>query len=123
MCCMIKRFDRLEIVTSDLAGTAAIYRKNFGFTVRPGGPPDEACIVLGDAEIRLRSGAEPAKPLSSNEGLAAIWLEADDVYQAAEALQRAGIVVTPVRVEGGRRILAVKPESANMVPLFLFDRL
>jgi glyoxalase/bleomycin resistance protein/dioxygenase superfamily protein len=120
---MIKRFDRLDIATSDVADAAAIYEKNFEFAVRRGPNPDEAAIELGDAQLRLRSGPDVAEIISSSgEGLAAIWLETDDVDQIAAKLRQAGVGFTPIRVEGARRILAVNPSSANMVPLFIFDR-
>ncbi len=120
---MIKRFDRLEIATSDLADAVSIYQKNFGFTARRANDSDEATIELGDTEIKLRSvGAVADLISSSGEGLAAIWLEADDVFKVAEALQKAGVSVSPVRTAGERRIVAIDPKSANMVPLFIFDR-
>lgn len=121
---MIKRFDRLDIASSDLAGAVSIYEKNFDFTVRRTGNSDEATIELGDTQIRLRTGAAVADVISSSgEGLAAIWLETDDVYKVAETLKNANIAVSPIMVEANRRILAVNPASANMVPLFIFDRL
>jgi hypothetical protein len=120
---MIKRFDRLDIATLDLAGTVSIYEKNFDFTVRRTGHSDEATIELGGAQIRLRTGAAVADLLSSSgEGLAAIWLETDDVDQVAETLKNAHIAVSPIRLEANRRILAVDPAAVNMVPLFIFDR-
>lgn len=120
---MIKRFDRLEIVTSDLADAGKVYADNFGFTVRPAASPDEASITLGDAEIRLRAGASVAAMLAATgEGLGAVWLEADDVDQTAAALRSAGVGFEPIRREGDRRVLAVDPKAANMVPLYIFDR-
>ena len=120
---MIKRFDRLDIATSDLATAIAIYEKNFNFTVRTG-DADEAIINLGDSQIRLRAGAAIADMLSSSgEGLAAIWLETDDVFKVAETLKDANIAAGPILVEADRRILAVNLASVNMVPLFIFDRL
>jgi predicted enzyme related to lactoylglutathione lyase len=120
---MIKRFDRLEIATSDLEDAVSIYRKNFDFTVQRGANGEEATIELGDSQIRLRAGAAVAEILSqSGEGLAAIWLEADDVDQVVEKLKSANIAAGPIRIEDGRRILAVDPAGANMVPLFIFDR-
>ena len=121
---MIKRLDRLDIATSDLIGVVSTYEKNFDFTVRRTGNSDEATIELGDTQIRLRTGAAVADVISSSgEGLAAIWLETDDVYKVAETLKNANIALSPIRVEANRRILAVNPASANMVPLFIFDRL
>jgi predicted enzyme related to lactoylglutathione lyase len=120
---MIKRFDRLDVATADLADAVSVYEHNFNFSVQRTGNPDEAVIKLGDAQIRLRSGAAAAAQLSiSGEGLAAIWLEADDVDRVAEELKKAGVIVGPIRVEDNRRFVAVTPASANMVPLFIFDR-
>jgi predicted enzyme related to lactoylglutathione lyase len=121
---MIKRFDRLDIATSDLAGTVSIYEKNFDFTVQPASASEGAVIQLGDAQIRLRSGAAVADLLaSSGEGLAAIWLETEDIDKLAETLKKANVAVSPIRVEADRRFLAVNPASANMVPLFIFEQL
>jgi predicted enzyme related to lactoylglutathione lyase len=121
---MIKRFDRLDIATSDLAGTISIYEKNFDFTVQLGSASEEAVIQLGDAQIRLRSGVAVAGLLaSSGEGLAAIWLETKDIDKLAEALKKASVAVSPIQVEADRRFLAVNPASANMVPLFIFEQL
>ena len=120
---MIKRFDRIEVATSDLPDAGKAYEHNFGFTVRPALSPDEATITIGDAEIRLRTGAPVADLLAATgEGLAAVWLEADDVDQTAATLSSAGIGFTPVRREGDRRVLAVDPKAANLVPLYIFDR-
>jgi len=121
---MIKRFDRLDIATSDLAEAVSTYQRNFDFTVRWAANSDEATIELGDSQIRLRAGAAVSDLISSSgEGLAAVWLETYDVQRAAEKLKNANIAVSPIRVEGNRRILAVDPASANMVPLFIFQRL
>jgi predicted enzyme related to lactoylglutathione lyase len=120
---MIKRFDRLVIATTDLADAVSIYQKNFDFTVRSSANRDEATIEVGDSQIRLRTGAAVAEVVSSSgEGLAGIWLEADDVVQVAEKLKNANVAVGPIRTEGDRRILTVDPSAANMVPLFIFDR-
>ena len=118
---MSKRFDRLDVATSDLADTIRVYQHNFGLvSVREG---DEATIAIGDAQIRLRAGASVSETIASTgEGLAGVWLEADDLEAAAEALRKAGAVLEPIRIEHRRRILAVDPKSANMVPLYLFDR-
>jgi predicted enzyme related to lactoylglutathione lyase len=123
---MIKRFDRLDVATSDLADAAAIYERNFGFKVRRESDADgleDALVAVGDAEIHLRSGAAAAGFIAANgEGLAALWLEADDVDAVAAALDHAGLARRPIRREADRRILEVDPEAANMVPLFIFDR-
>jgi len=117
------RFDRLDVATSDLADAATIYETNFGFTVNRNPDSDDAIIVLGDAQVRLRSGTAVADLISLfGEGLAGIWLEADDVDDVARLLQRSGIATAFVRIEQGRRVLAVEPKAANMVPLFIFDR-
>ena len=121
---MIKRFDRLDIATSDLGSAVSIYEKNFDFKVLCASGPDEATIELGDTQIRLRSGAAVADLIaSSGEGLAVVWLETDDVYRIAETLKNAKVAMNPIRIEGNRRVLAINPASANMVPLFIFDTL
>ena len=120
---MIRRFDRLDVATFDLADAAAIYQRNFGFAVHREPDSDSATVTVGDAEIRLRAGAAAADFIAANgEGLAAVWLEADDVDALAAALDRAGLAHRAVRREAGRRILEVDPKSANMVALFIFDR-
>jgi hypothetical protein len=120
---MIKRFDRLDVATSDLGDAAAIYERNFGFAVRRETGADDAIVNVGDAEIRLRSGADAASFIAANgEGLAAVWLEADDLDEVGAALDRAALAHRPIRHEGDRRILEIDPKAANMVPLFIFDR-
>lgn len=120
---MIKRLDRLDVATLDLADAAANYERNFGFSVRRVPGADDATVVIGDAEIRLRAGAAAAGVIAeTGEGLAAVWLEADDVDQIAAALRNAKLDFAPVRIENGRRILAIDPKSANMVALYIFDR-
>jgi hypothetical protein len=126
---MIKRFDRLDVATADLADAASIYERNFGFAVHResaadgSNASDDALVTVGDAEIRLRTGASVADFIATNgEGLAAVWLEADDVEAVAVGLDQAGLAHRPVRHEGDRRILEVDPKAANMVALFIFDR-
>jgi Glyoxalase/Bleomycin resistance protein/Dioxygenase superfamily len=120
---MIKRFDRLDVATSDLGDAAAIYERNFGFAVRRETGADDAIVNVGDAEIRLRSGADAASFIAANgEGLAAVWFEADDLDEVGAALDRAALAHRPIRHEGDRRILEIDPKAANMVPLFIFDR-
>jgi predicted enzyme related to lactoylglutathione lyase len=109
---MIKRFDRIDVATSDLNDAASIYEKNFGFKV-----------TLGGAEIRLASGASAADAIKANgEGMFAIWLEADDLDQVIASLEKAGIATAAIKKDAGRRILAIDPKIANQVPLFIFDR-
>ncbi len=120
---MIKRFDRLDIATLDLANAVSIYERNFDFKVQSDGNSEEALIQLGDAQIRLRSGAAVADLISSSgEGLAAIWLETDDIDKVTDTLKNANIAVSPIKIEANRRILAINQASTNMVPLFIFDR-
>ncbi len=118
---MIKRFDRLDVATSDLADAARIYQEHFGFKVTQQG--EEAIVAVGNAQIRLRAGAAVADLITSTgEGLAAVWLETDDVEKTAARLGQAGVKYAPIRTEGDRRILGVEPASANMVSLYIFDR-
>jgi predicted enzyme related to lactoylglutathione lyase len=120
---MIKRLARLDVAASDLSDAAAVYERNFGFSVRRAPGADEAIVTVGGSEIRLRSGVPVAEVIAAaGEGLAALWLEADDVQRVAESFDRAGLARQPIRNEGGQRVLAIDPKAANMVPLFIFDR-
>jgi predicted enzyme related to lactoylglutathione lyase len=116
---MIKCLNTLDVATTDLADASSIYQNNFGFTVTPSADGKSATVKVGGAEIRLLTGGaiEP-----SGEGMLALWLEADDVDEVVAALHRAGLATGPIRVESGRRILAIDPKLANQVPLFIFDR-
>ncbi len=119
---MIKRFYRLDIATADLADAGRLYEHNFGFSVSRDSA-EQATIKIGDAAIRLRSGAAAAEVIAATgEGLAAIWLEAEDVDSVAAALKQAGVGCSAVYHEGERRVIAVDPKSANMVPLMIFNR-
>jgi hypothetical protein len=120
---MIKRFDRLDIATTDAADAAATFEKNFGLVMRRPSGSSDPTITIGDAEIRLRSGAAVADVIATaGEGLAAVWLEAGDLDQVVVALTADGTAFTGPRVEDGRRILEVDSKAANMVALFIFDR-
>jgi hypothetical protein len=120
---MIKRLDTLDVAATNLDEAGALYERNFGFAVKRVEGSDEAFIAIGDAQIRLRSGAGAEAALkATGEGLAALWLEADDVEAIADALAAAGLAYRPLRREGDRRVLEVDPSSANLVPLFIFDR-
>jgi hypothetical protein len=113
----MKRLDRLDITTTDLDDAASTYRRSFGFEVRKSSDGNSATIAIGDAEIVLKSVAPGVA-----EGMAALWLEADDLDQVVAALEQAGITSTPPRREDGRRILTIDPKFASQVPLFIFDR-
>jgi predicted enzyme related to lactoylglutathione lyase len=121
---MIKRLDRLEVATSDLKDAIETYRRNFGFEASNATGDDAAAVIsIGGAEIRLVSGAKAARTLADQgEGMAALWLEAEDVEQVADALGKAGVGHSPIRTEAGRRVLTVDSEAANRVPLLIFDR-
>jgi predicted enzyme related to lactoylglutathione lyase len=120
---LLKRFDTLEVATADLADAVATYQHNFGFTLAGEPAGESATLKVGGAEIRLLAGSAAAPMLASGgEGLAALWLEAQDVDQVAAALASAGTKPPAIRVESGRRILAIDPKLANQVPLFIFDR-
>jgi len=115
---MIKRLDKLEVATTDLADAASIYEKNFGFAVTRAADGKSASVKVGGAEIRLVAGAID----SSSEGMTALWLEAEDVDQVMADFRAAGLDAGAIRIEPGRRILAIDPKLANQVPLFIFDR-
>jgi predicted enzyme related to lactoylglutathione lyase len=120
---MIKRFDQLDIATSDLADATSTYERNFGFTARGGAGADAATIAIGDARIRLLAGAAVAETIAaSGEGLAAIWLEAEDLEAVEAALLRGEVAFKPIQRIGDRRVIAVDPKAANMTPLYIFDR-
>ena len=116
---MIKRLDTLDVATADLADAASIYQKNFGFVVFRSADGKSASVKVGGAEIRL-VGA-PAIDASS-EGMTGLWLEAENVDQVIADFRAAGLEAGAVRIESGRRILAIDPKLANQVPLFIFDR-
>jgi catechol 2,3-dioxygenase-like lactoylglutathione lyase family enzyme len=115
----MKRLDKLEIATSDLDDAAAIYRRNFGFEVVRSPDGASATIAIGDATIQLKSAPSVAQ---SGEGMAALWLEAEDLDQVVASLERAGVNSPPIRKEDGRRVLAIDPSVSSQVPLFIFDR-
>lgn len=119
---LLKRFDALEVATADLADAISTYQRNFDFKVEGAPAADRATIKVGGAEIRLIAGSAAPAMASTGEGLAAVWLEAEDIDQVTSALASAGIRPPPIRVETGRRILAIDPKLANQVPLFIFDR-
>ncbi len=120
---LLKRFDTLEVATADLADAVRTYQQNFGFELKPGSAADSATLKVGGAEIRLIAGAAAAATIAGNgEGLAALWLEAQDVGQVAAALKSAGIEPPALKIDQGRRVLALDPKIANQVPLFIFDR-
>jgi predicted enzyme related to lactoylglutathione lyase len=120
---LLKRFDTLEVATADLADAVKTYRENFGFELKPGSEGDSATLKVGGAEIRLVAGAAAAATIAaSGEGLAGLWLEAEDIGQVAAALESAGLEPPAPRVDRGRRVLALDPKIASQVPLFIFDR-
>ena len=120
---LLKRFDTLEVATADLEDAVKIYRQNFGFELKPGSATDSATLRVGGAEIRLVAGAAAAATIAATgEGLAGLWLEAEDIGQVVAALKAAGIDTPPARIEADRRVLALDPKIANQVPLFIFDR-
>lgn len=119
---LLKRLDRLDIATADLRDAVEVYRRNFDLELRRPPSADDAVLAIGDAEIRLVAGPAAAAALSaSGEGMAALYLEADDVEPVAQALERAGYPAAAIRKEGGRRVLAVDPHVCGQVPLFIFD--
>jgi Glyoxalase/Bleomycin resistance protein/Dioxygenase superfamily len=120
---MIKRLDRVDVATADLAGAAETWRNNFGFAVAKSADGESVSVKIGGAEIRLAAGPGVAAQIEkSGEGMIALWLEADDVDVIAAALRRAGIEPGAIRREGGRRVLVIDPKAAHQVPLFIFDR-
>lgn len=120
---LLKRFETLEVATADLADAVKTYRENFGFELKSGSDGDSATLKVGGAEIRLVAGLAAAATLAARgEGLAGLWLEAEDIAQVAAALKRAGLESPAPKLDQGRRVLALDPKIANQVPLFIFDR-
>lgn len=120
---LLKRFDTLEVATSDLGDAVKTYRNNFGFELKPGSGGDTATLRVSGAEIRLIAGAAAAATIAaSGEGLAGLWLETEDVQQVVAALKNAGFEAPSPRIDQGRRVIAIDPKIANQVPLFIFDR-
>jgi predicted enzyme related to lactoylglutathione lyase len=120
---LLKRFDTLEVATADLADAVKAYQQNFGFELKPGSTAESATLKVGGAEIRLVGGAAAAASIALNgEGLAGLWLEAEDVEQVAAALRKAGIEPPAPKAIQGRRVIALDPRIADQVPLFIFDR-
>jgi hypothetical protein len=112
----IKRLDHLDVGTADLNDAVSVYQRNFNLGVKlaPGG--NSAAVTIGDAEISLVSAPADA------EGMSGLWLEAEEIEAVCAALKKAGYSFGPTRIEGARRIVEVDPQSANQVPLFIFDR-
>ncbi len=113
----IKRLDRLDVNTTDLNDTIATYRRNFNLAVAPGADGKSAAVTIGDALINLIRS-----PQADAEGMSGVWLEAENVELVSAALDQAGYSFKPIRADGSRRVLEVEPQSANQVPLFVFDR-
>jgi predicted enzyme related to lactoylglutathione lyase len=119
----IKRLDRLDVATADLADAVSVYRKNFGFDVQPASDGASASVRVGGAEIKLAAGAAVKDLIAkTGEGMFALWLEAEDVDQVAAAMRKNGVEPGPLRTGAGRRVLAIDPALANQVPLYIFDR-
>jgi hypothetical protein len=120
---ILKRLDTVEVVTDDLAGAIATYQRNFGFELEGSPSGESATLRIGDAEIRLVAGPGAAATIAaSGEGLAALWLEAEDADQVAGALERGGLTPPTIEVIEDRRVLRLDPKIASQVPLFIFDR-
>jgi hypothetical protein len=118
---MLKRLDSLDVVTSDLTDAASIYEKNFGFSVTKSADGKSASVKVGGAEIHLAAG-DAAAIAAVGEGMVGLWLEAEDLDQVVADFRIAGFSVDAIRIEPGRRVLAIDPKLANHVPLFIFDR-
>jgi glyoxalase/bleomycin resistance protein/dioxygenase superfamily protein len=120
---MLKRLDRLDVLTLDLDDAIATYRRNFGFEVRLSSEGQGATVTIGGAEIRLKSGPSVASAIAEQgEGMAALWLEAEDVDEVVAALKRAGLSCGGIVRENSRRVLQIDPSVSSRVPLFIFDR-
>lgn len=120
----IRRLDRVDVLAGDVSQAARTYERNFGFTVEKRDETGAVTIIVGDAALRILPGdaAAPALAAARVEGMAAVWLEADDVEEVARKLRAAGITPGPVKVEEGRRVLALELSLTAGAPVFIFDR-
>lgn len=118
---LLKRLAQVEITAAKPGEAAAAYARNFGFRIREsaGGA---TIVEVGAVELRLVAPPESGSPGSAREGLAALWLEADDLGAVADVLRAKGISVAPPRTATGIRILKIPPTATGNVPLFVFDR-
>jgi hypothetical protein len=112
----IKRLDRLDVTTTDLADAMSVYRRNFNLGVKLAANGNCAAVSIGDAEINLIPTTDDA------EGMSGVWLEANDVEAVGAALTKAGYTFKPLRTIDSRRVLEVERKAANQVPLYIFDR-
>src|ERR1700682_5918582 len=97
---LLKRYNPLEVAQADLADAVKAYQQNFGFELKPDSTAESATLKVGGAEIRLVAGAAAAATIAlSGEGLAGLWLEAEDIGEVAAALRKAGI--EPPVAKGG----------------------
>jgi Glyoxalase/Bleomycin resistance protein/Dioxygenase superfamily len=120
---MLKRLDRLDVLTLDLDDAVATYRRNFGFDVRLSPDGNGATVTIGCSEIHLKSGPSIALPIAEQgEGMTALWLEAEDLEEVVAAFKRAGIKCGAVAQQADRRVVQVDPSASGRVPLFIFDR-
>jgi len=109
---LLERLAEVEIAAGDPSAAAAIYERNFGFARRT--TPDGERITVGDSELKI-------VPAASRDGLAALWLECDDLDRVAAALADAGVGASPIRVIDGRRTLELDPGRMAGARIVIFD--
>jgi len=110
---LIDQLAEVEISAADPAAAAAVYERNFGFARRT--TPDGERIIVGDSELKI-------VPSTGREGLAALWLECEDLDRVAAALTDAGVAASPIRVIDGRRILELDPARTAGARIVIFAR-
>jgi|SRR5579875_2995067 len=113
---LVKRLDSVEIIVPSIAQASATYSHNFDLRALPEGDAHRAVITIGGAKLKLVEGPPSA------QGLAGLWLEAEDVDQLTAALDAAALSYKPLRRAGGLRILEIDRRHTNQVALFIFDR-
>jgi hypothetical protein len=110
---LLKRLAEIDVSAAAPAAAAATYQHNFGFARRS--TADAERIVVGDAELRIL-------PAAGREGLAALWLECNDLDRVIAALTEAGIAPPPARVESGMRMIELDPHHTAGARVVVFDR-
>ena len=132
---MIDKVAHIGIAVSDLEAALGLYQRILGLE------PAEieqvasqavrvAVLPVGDSHIELLQSTTPEGPIARfiekrGEGIHHLCFEVQDVAQALERLQEAGVQIidrTPRIGAGGRRVAFLHPRSTNGVLIELSER-